>query len=82
MITRTGEYSKLLIIGDPDQSDLNGKSGFLKMMNMFDDEESRQNGIHVFKFLEEDILRSGIVKFIVSKINRPKEAEPMFLTKN
>lgn len=67
LITRTGEFSKVFILGDPEQSDINGKSGFIKMVNMFDDEESRQNGIHVFKFTEEDIVRSGLVRFIIRK---------------
>ena len=67
LITRVGEFSKLFICGDPDQSDINGKSGFVPMMNIFDDEESRNNGIYVFKFDEEDIVRSGLVKFILKK---------------
>jgi phosphate starvation-inducible PhoH-like protein len=68
LITRVGEFSKLFICGDPDQSDINGKSGFVPMMNIFDDEESRNNGIYVFKFDEEDIVRSGLVKFILKKL--------------
>jgi phosphate starvation-inducible PhoH-like protein len=68
LITRVGEFSKLFICGDPDQSDINGKSGFVPMMNVFDDEESRNNGIYVFKFDEEDIVRSGLVKFILKKL--------------
>lgn len=71
LITRTGEFSKVFIIGDPEQNDINGKSGFQKMMDNFDDEESRQNGIVVFKFTEEDIVRSGLVKFIVKKLRKP-----------
>lgn len=67
LITRIGEFSKVFILGDPDQSDINGKSGFLKMISMFDDEESKQNGIHVFKFTDEDIVRSGIVRYIIQK---------------
>ena len=38
------------------------------MMNIFDDEESRNNGIYVFKFDEDDIVRSGLVKFILKKL--------------
>jgi phosphate starvation-inducible PhoH-like protein len=68
LITRVGEFSKLFICGDPDQSDINGKSGFVPTMNIFDDEESRNNGIYVFKFDEEDIVRSGLVKFILKKL--------------
>ena len=68
LITRVGEFSKLFICGDPDQSDINGKSGFVPMMNVFDDEESRNNGVYVFKFGEEDIVRSGLVKFVLKKL--------------
>ena len=68
LITRVGDFSKLFICGDPDQSDINGKSGFVPTMNIFDDEESRNNGIYVYKFDEEDIVRSGLVKFILKKL--------------
>ena len=68
LITRVGEFSKLFICGDPDQSDINGKSGFVPTMNIFDDEESRNNGMYVFKFDEDDIVRSGLVKFILKKL--------------
>ena len=68
LITRVGEYSKIIIAGDPEQSDINGKTGFSKMVNLFDDDESRQNGIYVFRFTEEDIVRSSLVKFIVKKL--------------
>jgi phosphate starvation-inducible PhoH-like protein len=70
LITRTGEFSKVFILGDPDQSDINGKSGFIKMISHFDDEESRQNGIHVFRFTEDDIVRSGLVQFIIKKVKK------------
>jgi len=70
MMTRTGEFSKVFILGDPEQSDINGKSGFIKMMSYFDDEESKEQGIHVFHFSEEDIVRSGLVRFIIKKIKK------------
>jgi len=70
LITRTGEFSKVFILGDPEQSDINGKSGFVKMIGSFDDEESRQNGIHVFRFTEDDIVRSGLVRFIIKKVKK------------
>lgn len=70
LVTRIGEFSKVFILGDPDQSDINGKSGFLKMMNSFDDNESRENGIHTFKFDEEDIVRSALVRFIIKKLKQ------------
>ena len=70
LITRTGEFSKMFILGDPDQSDINGKSGFIKMMSYFDDEESRANGIQVFRFTDDDIVRSGLVQFIIKKVKK------------
>lgn len=76
LITRTGEFSKVFILGDPEQSDINGKSGFIKMMSNFDDEESRKNGIHVFRFTEDDIVRSGLVQFIIRKAKQQAEKVP------
>ena len=70
LITRTGEFSKVFIIGDPDQADINGKSGFIKMINQFEDQESRDNGIHVFRFTDDDIVRSGLVQFIIKKARK------------
>ena len=70
LITRTGEFSKVFILGDAEQSDINGKSGFLKMISYFDDEESKANGIQVFRFTDDDIVRSGLVQFIVKKIKK------------
>ena len=68
LISRVGEFSKLLVCADPEQSDINGKSGFIPMMNHFNDEESRSNGIYTFEFTEEDIVRSALVKFIIGKM--------------
>ena len=68
LMTRLGKFSKLFICGDPMQSDINGKSGFDKMCNIFNDEESRAKGIHVFYLTEEDIVRSEIVRYIVKKL--------------
>ena len=68
LMTRTGEFSKVFICGDPQQSDINGRSGFQSIFNLFNDEESKEHGIYTFEFTEDDILRSALVKFIVQKI--------------
>lgn len=68
LITRLGEFSKLICVADSYQSDLNGKSGFRSMFNLFNNEESRSNGIFTFEFTKQDILRSGILKFILEKL--------------
>lgn len=72
LMTRLGEGSKLIICGDPMQSDINGKSGFADMYSVFNDEESKQKGIHTFYFGPEDIKRSEILKFVISKIQNKK----------
>jgi phosphate starvation-inducible PhoH-like protein len=71
-ITRTGEFSKVFILGDPLQSDINGKSGFIKMIEHFGDEEDRNEGIHVFKLTEQDIVRSRLVRHIIKKLEKVK----------
>lgn len=70
LITRMGEFSKILVLGDPDQSDINSKSGFTKVFTAFDDEESRQNGIYTYTFTEDDVVRSSLVQFIIKKIKK------------
>ena len=43
-------------------------SGFKKVFNAFNDEESKENGILCTEFTYEDIKRSEILKFIVKKL--------------
>lgn len=72
LITRIGEDTKYFICGDLMQSDINGKSGLNEIAKIFNDEESKKNGIHVFTFDKADILRSEILKFIISKLEKVK----------
>jgi phosphate starvation-inducible protein PhoH and related proteins len=72
LMTRLGEGSKLIICGDPMQSDINGKSGFADMYRLFNDEESKAQGVHTFHFGAEDIMRSEILKFVITKIQSKK----------
>jgi phosphate starvation-inducible PhoH-like protein len=67
LITRIGENAKLFVCGDLMQSDIR-LSGFEEMIELFDDEDSKARGIHVFKFGNEDIYRSEILRFIVAKL--------------
>jgi phosphate starvation-inducible protein PhoH and related proteins len=68
VITRIGKFSKFVICGDPSQSDINGRSGFMKMYDLFNDETSKENGIHCLSFSKEDIVRSGILKYIAERL--------------
>ncbi len=67
-LTRIGEFSKVIVCGDTLQNDIGKASVFGKFYDLFDSEESRNNGIFTFEFDEDDILRSEILKFIVKKI--------------
>ena len=79
LMTRTGEFSKIFLLGDPMQSDINSRSGFKDIFNLFNDDVSKENGIFTFEFTEEDVMRSALVRFIVEKvktlpdINHPKQ---------
>jgi len=67
ILTRIGEFSKVFVCGDPEQSDLNGKGGgFMKLYKYFDSGEARAHGIYTFEFTELDIVRSELVKYFIS----------------
>lgn len=79
ILTRVGRFSKLIVAGDPSQSDLNGHSGaFQQLADLFNDEDSRANGVHYFSFTKDDIVRSELVRFIVGRIEQAPKHEPMF----
>jgi len=65
LLTRCGEETKYVIIGDTNQSDINGKSGFKPILQAFDTDNSVVNGIHTFKFEKSEIVRSKLLKHIV-----------------
>jgi len=54
------------------QSDINGRSGFKDMFNLFNDDDSKGNGIQCFSFGFDDILRSPILSYIIKKIEQKK----------
>ena len=68
ILTRYGKNCKLFVIGDTRQSDIHEKSGFAKIMNAFDSQESSSNGISTSHFTEDDITRSKLLKYIVKVI--------------
>lgn len=76
ILTRCGEFSKIFFIGDSvNQNDIGSKSGFKKMFNMFNDEESRNFGIHCFELKEyTDIVRSGLLRFVMEKAGLIKKS--------
>ena len=71
LVTRAGEYSKFIIISDSDQMDISN-SGIKKMMETFNDDEAKSNGIYKFQFTEDDCVRSQLVKFILKRLKNKK----------
>jgi phosphate starvation-inducible PhoH-like protein len=75
IMTRLGQFSKLLICGDPAQSDLPvGKSGFLDIYNAFNNVEAQDRGIYCVEFDESDIMRSEICRYIVTKFTELRKS--------
>ena len=73
VLTRLGNGTRCFVLADPAQTDLHrGKGGFDKLFTTFNDDESKEMGIHNFKFTSDDIMRSKLCKFIVQKIERAK----------
>jgi phosphate starvation-inducible protein PhoH len=72
--TRLGMYSKLFVIGDSVyQNDLGKLSGFKKFIEIFGDEDSRENGFRYFKLDSSQIVRSPFVQFVVKKVEQYQE---------
>ena len=69
ILTRFGQNSKYLVVGDTYQADIGVKSGFKNIFKAFNDPVCADEGILTFKFDEEDIVRSEILRFIVERLN-------------
>ena len=68
IMTRINENTKLYICGDKMQSDIRS-SGFSEMYTLFNNEESREHGIHCCEFTHEDIMRDPVVSYIIQKVD-------------
>jgi phosphate starvation-inducible PhoH-like protein len=71
ILTRLGHFSRGFVLADPQQTDLkNGNcGGFEEIYALFDNEEGKSQGIHVFEFTEDDVMRSELVKYLVKKFS-------------
>ena len=72
ILTRFGENSKYIVVGDTQQSDIGNKSGFKAIFNAFNTQDSVEHGLHTFKFTELEIVRSEILKYIVKVLEKLK----------
>ncbi len=69
-LTRIGEYSKVICIGDTGQNDINGSSGFQPLFDWFNQPSLQEQGIHCVSLTKDDILRSGILRVIVEALEQ------------
>jgi len=65
VLSRVGNFCKVFILGDPQQSDLPyGKTCFNQVFDAFNTEEAQNQGIYCIDFTEEDCMRSEFCKYI------------------
>lgn len=68
IISRLGKYGKLIFLADESQADIKGPVEFLRYFDLFNNEESKEYGIHALSFAREDIVRSPILGYILDRI--------------
>lgn len=81
VLSRFGKKCKMFVVGDSMQSDIADKSGIKKIIQAFDSEESRQQGIHCFHFGENEITRSKMLKYIVKVLQNVPSEVPIIKNK-
>ena len=72
VMTRMAKFSTLFICGDAQQSDIK-QSGFTKVFDLFNNEESKKRGIYTFEFGKDDIVRSEILSYIIEQFENIKK---------
>lgn len=63
---RLGRFSRMLLIGDHEQSHVRN-SGFESVFSAFNDEESMERGIYCLRFNESDIKRNDVLTYVVKR---------------
>ena len=64
LLTRMGEQSRLVLIGDLEQQDSHGLSGLADLLERYGDNEHEE--IANVRLGEEDVCRSSLVKYILT----------------
>ena len=70
ILTRFGKDSRYVVCGDSKQADIGKLSCINKLFDAFDNDEAKSNGINVFHFGENEIVRSKILKYITKVIEK------------
>lgn len=67
ILTRFGRNSKYIVLGDSKQSDVK-QSGFKNVLDKFNSNDCEDKGIYTFKFGNDEIVRSKILRFICERL--------------
>lgn len=70
MLTRLEEGAKLILIGDPNQSDIRGKNGIDWLCEFVEKNPELQKHIKVIKATSDEIVRGGLCKAAVKAKER------------
>lgn len=65
ILTRFGKNTRYIVCGDLKQSDIGKASGYEGIYKKFNTPESKAHQIHTFKFGDNEIVRSKILRYIV-----------------
>jgi len=66
ILTRFGKNTRYVVCGDLKQTDIGKQSGYKDIFTRFATDVSAQHGIHTFHFGDSEIVRSKILRYIVS----------------
>jgi phosphate starvation-inducible PhoH-like protein len=68
LLTRIGENSKIIITGDPRQSDLNKPNGLSDFIQKYKSHSNKEelNSIKIIEFEKKDITRSKVIKTVLN----------------
>jgi phosphate starvation-inducible protein PhoH len=67
-LSRVGNFSYVFLVGDSWQVDVK-ESGFRGIFDLFNDDESKENKVHVFELQDKmDVMRSELLRFIMKKV--------------
>lgn len=66
LLTRTGERSKMVIVGDTQQQDSTGPSGLADFLSRYEGIQYKE--IEQVLLTEEDVCRSSLVKFLLKNV--------------
>lgn len=75
MLTRVEDGAKLILIGDPNQSDIKGKNGMDWLCEFVGNNPELTNHIKIIKADSDDIVRSGLCKAMVKAREKEKEGK-------